>query len=181
MVYHHVHQFQSKVENELMCTGGHFMVRGQGLWNGKYAERPKHNFQADFIYLRGCLSACSVPCSIMIIFFFSVIVIMIFHQCTNLLMFLQLNMERVALLHHSARLHFHLQGPSGSKLQIASGEQFEDVDSSGRPCYKVVVAFTGGMFGSFSQWVVFDFGKKPVLLKKINVELGQETVHEKVS
>ena len=68
----------------------------------------------------------------------------------------------------------------GSKHQIASGEQFEDVDDNGYPCYRVNVQFSGGMFGSFSQWVAFDFGTKPVLLRKLNVELGDETVHEKV-
>ncbi|KAK7471580.1 hypothetical protein BaRGS_00035778, partial [Batillaria attramentaria] len=92
----------------------------------------------------------------------------------------QRTLEKVALLHHSARLHFHLQCADGSKQQIASGEQFEDVDARGHPCYTVNVQFSGGMFGSFSQWVAFDFGTKPVLLRKLNVELGHETVHEKV-
>ncbi|XP_070186287.1 3'-5' exoribonuclease HELZ2-like isoform X2 [Littorina saxatilis] len=92
----------------------------------------------------------------------------------------QLNLERVALLHHSARLHFFLQCGDGTKHQIATGEQFEDVDEQGRPCYRVNVHFQGGMFGSFNQWVAFDFGKKPVLLRKMNVELGHETLHEKV-
>ncbi|XP_076459401.1 3'-5' exoribonuclease HELZ2-like isoform X2 [Babylonia areolata] len=92
----------------------------------------------------------------------------------------QLSLQKVALLHHSARLHFFLQSTDGSKHQIASGEQFEDVDEQGNPCYRVSVHFTGGMFGSFSQWVVFDFGTKPVLLRKLNVELGHEAVHEKV-
>ena len=86
----------------------------------------------------------------------------------------------MALLHHSARLHFCLLCVDGSKHQIASGEQFEDVDDNGCPCYRVNVQFSGGMFGSFNQWVAFDFGTKPVLLRKLNVELGLETVHEKV-
>lgn len=92
----------------------------------------------------------------------------------------QRTLERVALLQHSARLHFHLQCADSSKHQIAAGEQFEDADSRGLPCYTVNVHFSGGMFGSFSQWVAFDFGTKPVLLKKLNVELGHEAVHEKV-
>lgn len=91
-----------------------------------------------------------------------------------------LTLEKVALLHHNARLHFSLQCNDNTKHQIASGELFEDVDSSGHPCYKVDVHFTGGMFGSFNQWVVFDFGKQPVLLRKLNVELGPKNVQEKV-
>ncbi len=40
--------------------------------------------------------------------------------------------------------------------------------------------FTGGMFGSFMQWVTFDFGSRPVLVCKLNVELGVQIVQEKV-
>jgi hypothetical protein len=46
---------------------------------------------------------------------------------------------------------------------------------------QVDVHFTGGMFGSFVQWIAFDFGSRPVLLRKLNVELGHRTVHEQVS
>ncbi|XP_076439727.1 3'-5' exoribonuclease HELZ2-like isoform X2 [Babylonia areolata] len=87
----------------------------------------------------------------------------------------RMTLERVALLHHSARLHFHLQTSDGSKHQIMAGDQCED-----RGRYRVKVHFTGGMFGSYSQWVVFDFGTKPVLVRKLNVELGQKSVHDKV-
>lgn len=73
-----------------------------------------------------------------------------------------------------------LQCTDGSKQQLAAGELFEDVDSKGNPCYRVTVHFSGGMFGSFSQWVVFDFGSRPVLLRKLNVELGLEEIHDKV-
>ncbi|KAL8623914.1 hypothetical protein ACOMHN_054255 [Nucella lapillus] len=92
----------------------------------------------------------------------------------------KLSLQKVALLHHSARLHFNLQSTDGTKHQIAAGEQFEDVDEGGSPCYRVNVHFTGGMFGSFVQWVAFDFGTKPVLLRKLNVELGHEAMHEMV-
>ncbi|XP_025107228.1 helicase with zinc finger domain 2-like isoform X5 [Pomacea canaliculata] len=91
-----------------------------------------------------------------------------------------LTLTRVALLHNHARLHFVLQCTDGSKQQLAAGELFEDVDSKGNPCYRVTVHFSGGMFGSFSQWVVFDFGSRPVLLRKLNVELGLEEIHDKV-
>ncbi len=42
------------------------------------------------------------------------------------------------------------------------------------------VRFTGGMFGSFMQWVTFDFGSRPVLVRKLNVELGIQIMQEKV-
>ena len=42
------------------------------------------------------------------------------------------------------------------------------------------VHFTGGMFGSFSQWIVLDFGQRPVLVRKLAVEIGDQMQHEKV-
>ena len=42
------------------------------------------------------------------------------------------------------------------------------------------VRFTGGMFGSFMQWITFDFGSRPVLVRKLNVELGVQIVQDKV-
>ena len=36
------------------------------------------------------------------------------------------------------------------------------------------------MFGSFMQWITFDFGSRPVLVRKLNVELGVQIVQEKV-
>ena len=38
----------------------------------------------------------------------------------------------------------------------------------------------GGIFGSFSQWVVFDFGTRPVVVRKLNMELGTQFVQDKV-
>lgn len=42
------------------------------------------------------------------------------------------------------------------------------------------VNFTAGMFGSFSQWVIFDFGIRPVLVRKLAIEIGDHLKHEKV-
>ena len=36
------------------------------------------------------------------------------------------------------------------------------------------------MFGSFQQWVIFDFGEEPVLCRKITVEVGNQDAHLKV-
>ena len=46
--------------------------------------------------------------------------------------------------------------------------------------YELKVKFKAGMFGSFSQWVVFDFGFQPVLVCKVNVEVGTKFIQDKV-
>ncbi|XP_041367136.1 probable helicase with zinc finger domain [Gigantopelta aegis] len=60
--------------------------------------------------------------------------------------------------------------------QVAQGDVFEDVDNHGNDCYRVIIQFTGRMFGSFSQWVIFDFGTYPVLVRKLSVEVGSQDV-----
>lgn len=90
-------------------------------------------------------------------------------------------LERIALLYNRDRLHFTIQGGNLDKgCQIAPGTMFEDVDDNGSPCFIVRVNFNGTMFGSFSQWVVFDFGTQPVLVRKLSVEVGTKSTHEKV-
>ena len=87
---------------------------------------------------------------------------------------------KTALLLDKDRLHFTIQMEDGKNHQIAQGEMFEDVDSKGNDCYRVTVQFTGRMFGSFSQWVIFDFGTLPVLVRKLSVEVGNQDVHNVV-
>lgn len=90
-------------------------------------------------------------------------------------------LEKVALLHNKDRLHFSLVADDqDAYCQVASGESFQESELLTPPSYRVEVRFNGGMFGSFSQWVVFDFGMRPVLVHKINVELGTVFVQEKV-
>lgn len=36
------------------------------------------------------------------------------------------------------------------------------------------------MFGSFSQWVIFDQRQEPVLFKKLSVEIGTHDDHKKI-
>lgn len=85
------------------------------------------------------------------------------------------------MLHNKDRLHFTLLGQEIEKnCQIAPGTAFEDVDDDGMPCYKVVVKFIGGIFGSFSQWVTFDFDFQPILVRKLSVEVGSMDTHERV-
>lgn len=92
-----------------------------------------------------------------------------------------MQLAKVALLHNRDRLHFELVGEDiAESCQIAPGSLFRKTDDKGTSFYEVVVYFTGGMFGSFMQWVAFDFGRQPVLVQKINVELGATFVQEKV-
>jgi len=88
-------------------------------------------------------------------------------------------LQRVALLHNHDRLHFLLiADETGQTIQIAEGDTFR---TSQDPCeYDVCVQFIGGIFGSFMQWVVFDFGEKPVLVRKLGVELGAKLIQDKV-
>lgn len=53
----------------------------------------------------------------------------------------------------------------------ASGERFR-VPSS-RAEFQVGVRVQTASFGTFEQWVVFDFGRRPVLLRKLGLQLGQ--------
>jgi len=85
------------------------------------------------------------------------------------------------LLYNSARLHFALVAGSDRSCQISDGEVFYTAhDHEGKMQYQVQLKFTGGMFGSFEQWIVFDFGSEPVLCRKVNVEIGDQASHEKV-
>lgn len=93
----------------------------------------------------------------------------------------QRRLEKVALFYNRDRLHFCLDNGAEKSCQIAQGEMFtKDVDFQGQTIYCVKLKFTGGMFGSFQQWILFDFGSEPVLCRKVTVEVGNQSVHEKV-
>ncbi|XP_046550029.1 LOW QUALITY PROTEIN: helicase with zinc finger domain 2-like [Haliotis rubra] len=89
-------------------------------------------------------------------------------------------LQKVALLYNRDRLHFTICSQDGKTHQIAPGDTFENTDAKGMACYRVDIKFTGGMFGSFSQWVIFDFGSAPVLVRKMSVEVGHQRIHEQV-
>jgi len=44
----------------------------------------------------------------------------------------------------------------------------------------VKLQFTGGLFGHFSQMIVFDFGRRPLLARKVVAELGDLQIQERV-
>lgn len=80
------------------------------------------------------------------------------------------------MLYHDHRLHFFLKTTIENGSQLAQGDVFRVGDC----VYEVKVCFKGGIYGSFSQSVVFDFGRRPLLVRKISVELGQQELRQKV-
>ena len=87
----------------------------------------------------------------------------------------------MALLHDYDRIHFSLQGQGlPERTQLAEGEQLRLPGSTTVPLYSVSVQFQGDLFGSFTQWVAFDFGTKPITIRKLNVEVGVSFVQDNV-
>ena len=50
----------------------------------------------------------------------------------------------------------------------------------GRAKIDVTVGFSSSIFGSFAQCVLFDFGKKPYLVQRLNVDVCSKDVSEKL-
>ena len=89
---------------------------------------------------------------------------------------------KVALLYDEHRHHFAIDHATDDKCQLASDEQL--VKTSSRKLetvYSVKINFTGGIFGIFTQVVVFDFGQRPVLVRQLKVELGDRALQEKMT
>ena len=42
------------------------------------------------------------------------------------------------------------------------------------------VRFNAGLFGSFRQKVIFDFGKRPLLAASLDVEVGSDFVRDNI-
>lgn len=87
-----------------------------------------------------------------------------------------LKLEKVSLLFENSRHHFSLHHAKlSAQCQLADGSLFHTGSSQhGRSTtYHVEVCFTGGMFGLFRQWLIMDFGVRPVLMHELTVELGQ--------
>ena len=80
-------------------------------------------------------------------------------------------MKRVGLLYDEHRLHFHLSCPKGEESpQVCPGNCIVEKDGE---TYRISVCFGTPMLGSFSQWVLFDFGSYPVLTRKLEVCLRE--------
>ena len=85
-------------------------------------------------------------------------------------------MKRVGLLYDEHRLHFYLNSPpEEDRPQVCPGKMIAvggDMEK-----YSVQVIFHSQMLGSFHQWVVFDFGTEPVLVRKLSIHVGSEKVN----
>ncbi|XP_007440213.2 helicase with zinc finger domain 2 [Python bivittatus] len=80
----------------------------------------------------------------------------------------------VALLKRIPGAKFFLAAQGHSWFPTyASGESFKTVRSS-PPATEVKVCLMSPTFGVYEQWVVFDFGSRPVLLRRLQARVGQK-------
>ncbi|XP_032112899.1 helicase with zinc finger domain 2 [Sapajus apella] len=78
----------------------------------------------------------------------------------------------VALLKQEPGADFSLVAPCLPTGQVyARGERFRVLGSAAD--FQVGVRVQAASFGAFEQWVAFDFGCRPVLLRKLRLQLGQ--------
>jgi len=101
---------------------------------------------------------------------------------------------QIALVYDEHRLHFSLTAGTDEKTQslpgngqllpgntqLLPGNQAVLHSSTTQMVYQVKLQFTGGLFGHFSQMIVFDFGRRPLLSRKVVVELGDQKIRERV-
>ncbi|XP_008300802.1 helicase with zinc finger domain 2 [Stegastes partitus] len=78
-------------------------------------------------------------------------------------------LEHVALLKQEPGASFTLGDASSVPCIYSSGEHFLSEDMT----YEITVSFTSINPGLYEQWLVLDFGMRPVLLKKLKVRVGQ--------
>lgn len=80
----------------------------------------------------------------------------------------------VALLKRVPGAAFSLSGPGlPPGLTYAAGERFRSPRAS-PPASQVEVCLESCTFGTYEQWLVFDLGSRPVLLRKLWVEIGKK-------
>lgn len=83
----------------------------------------------------------------------------------------------MALLKRSPGATFFLAGDGLSRgLTYASGERFKPLPTS-PPVSEIGVCVECCTFGVYEQWLVFDFGSRPVLVRKLQVKIGKKDTH----
>ncbi|NXU29689.1 HELZ2 Helicase, partial [Thalassarche chlororhynchos] len=83
-------------------------------------------------------------------------------------------LQHVALLKREPGVNFYLLGNGLSRsLHYIRGEHVATLPSSPHTAL-VEVCMECCTLGVFEQWVVFDFGRRPVLMQKIKVKVGQQ-------
>ncbi|OPJ84954.1 helicase with zinc finger domain 2 [Patagioenas fasciata monilis] len=85
----------------------------------------------------------------------------------------QMPLQHVALLKQEPGVNFYLSGNGLCRgLHYLRGENVATLPSSPRTAL-VDVCMECSVLGVFEQWVVFDFGTRPVLIQKIKVKVGR--------
>ena len=90
---------------------------------------------------------------------------------------------RVALVYDEHRIHFNLfTGTQSlpSNTQLVPGSAAVVRSTTTQTEYQLKLQFTGGLFGHFTQMIVFDFGRRPLLARKVVAELGDLKIQERV-
>lgn len=77
----------------------------------------------------------------------------------------------MALLKREPGVNFYLLGKGLSQGTHLRGEHVATLTSA--PTAVVEVCLECRTLGVFEQWVVFDFGRRPVLMQKIRVKVGR--------
>ncbi|XP_060540546.1 helicase with zinc finger domain 2 [Pantherophis guttatus] len=86
----------------------------------------------------------------------------------------QVPLIHVALLKRVPGANFSLVVPGQAQLlTYASGDSFKTVRAS-PPAVEVKVHLKSHTFGVYEQWLVFDFGSRPVLVQKLYARVGQK-------
>jgi len=96
-------------------------------------------------------------------------------------------LTQVALVYDEHRLHFSLATSADNKTQLLPsntqllpGNAAVLRSTAVETVYQVQLVFSGGLFGHFTQMIVFDFGKRPLLARKVVAELGDLKMQERV-
>ncbi|KFQ16053.1 Helicase with zinc finger domain 2, partial [Leptosomus discolor] len=92
----------------------------------------------------------------------------------------QMPLQHVALLKREPGVNFYFSGNGLSRgLHYLRGENVATLPSS-PPTALLEVSMECCALGVFEQWVVFDFGKRPVLMQKIKVKVGRRETPQHV-
>ncbi|XP_050763426.1 helicase with zinc finger domain 2 [Gymnogyps californianus] len=92
----------------------------------------------------------------------------------------QMPLQHVALLKREPGVNFYLSGNGLSRgLHYLRGQHVATLPSS-PPTALVEVCVECCTLGVFEQWVVFDFGRRPVLMQKIKVKVGRRETPQQV-
>nr|XP_009942229.1 PREDICTED: MARVEL domain-containing protein 2-like [Opisthocomus hoazin] len=91
-----------------------------------------------------------------------------------------MRLQHVALLKREPGVNFYLSGNGLSRgLHYVRGEHVATLPSSPGTAL-VEVCMECCTLGVFEQWVVFDFGRRPVLMQKIKVKVGRREAPQHV-